>query len=396
MSLTLLRLIALHCALAAASFAQAPYVVPDQGNWTARWFDPDRGPGSMRVAPDGEVRVPAAENRPAFDVRLRPAASVEPGVRPWPAGKEVFVLADTHGEFEITTELLIRQRVIDEGLSWTFGRGHLVVLGDMFDRGAHQTEIVWLLYKLEAEASAAGGKVHVCLGNHEVMVLAGDLRYLHARYPEEAKALAVGRYSDLWGKDTLLGQWLRTKPAVLKLGRTLFLHGGISTLMNESGLSLEEINGTLRAWLNGEKEKDDPQVALIRGSLGPLWYRGYFPQHRKAGEGLPAEVVATRQRFDVDRIAVGHTVVDRVHLLYGGTVIAVQVYPVRDKTTGAMNMEGAFIDAEGRWHRARIDGGRELLEPNGRISSIQQRMWNSENHGPSERILDSLISTFTR
>ena len=39
-------------------------------------------------------------------------------------------------------------------------------------------KVLDLLMRLESEARAAGGAVHVVLGNHEVMNIAGDLRYV--------------------------------------------------------------------------------------------------------------------------------------------------------------------------------------------------------------------------
>ncbi len=65
--------------------------------------------------------------------------------------------------------------------------------------------------------------------------------------------------------------------------------------------------------------------------------------------------------YGVERFAVGHTIVPTVTSLYSGSVIAVQVYPTKDKTTGKMNMEGVYIGEQGVWYKARIDGTREIL-----------------------------------
>lgn len=54
---------------------------------------------------------------------------------------------------------------------------HLMIIGDIFDRGKDVPQIFWLFYKLEEEAAKAGGHVSFILGNHEPMVLANDLRY---------------------------------------------------------------------------------------------------------------------------------------------------------------------------------------------------------------------------
>ena len=49
-------------------------------------------------------------------------------------------------------------------------------MGDQLDRGDDERAILALLYRLEQEAQAAGGAVHVLLGNHEIMNAQGDLR----------------------------------------------------------------------------------------------------------------------------------------------------------------------------------------------------------------------------
>jgi hypothetical protein len=57
---------------------------------------------------------------------------------------------------------------------------------------------------------------------------------------------------------------------------------------------------------------------------------------------------------------VGHTMVPVVTPLYGGRVIAVQVYPHRDKETHAVVMQALSIE-RGRMFRALADGSTEPL-----------------------------------
>ncbi len=44
------------------------------------------------------------------------------------------------------------------------------------------TECLWLIYSLEEKAKAAGGYVHFILGNHEIMNMQGDFRYVQDKY----------------------------------------------------------------------------------------------------------------------------------------------------------------------------------------------------------------------
>lgn len=343
-----------------------PYIVFSNNNAMDAWYADTNKQGALvkrsePVKAGDRITIAAVGVRPAFRVTLRaPTLDVAPNDVPLPPGTAQFFLADTHGQYEIATELLIRHGIINAKLRWTFGRGHLVVLGDVFDRGERQVELFWLLYQLEAEAQAAGGAVHLLLGNHEAMVLNSDQRYLHPRYAQVAAALNVADYADLWSADTFLGRWLRTKATVQRIGGVLCLHGGVSADMIENRWSLADINDTVRAYLNKEKDQTDPNVSFVLGPIGPLWYRGYFPGQRNGQQSSRQEVDAVRDFYKVTRIAVGHTPVDSVMLLYGGAVVAVQVYMERD-ASGAIRAEGAFVDGTGTWYRAKIDGTREPL-----------------------------------
>jgi Calcineurin-like phosphoesterase len=351
---------------ASAGAADGPYVVKGpSGEWVARWIAADGAASELRqesVAVGTALVVPAVGSVPPLTVRLRPGAGIAPDEVRLGRSAKLFVIADTHGEYEIAVELLRKHGIIDQQLRWRFGRGHLVILGDVLDRGTNQIEILWLLYELEAQAAKAGGGVHLVLGNHEVMVLTGDLRYLNPKYVQTAQALGAGSYSELLGGQTLLGQWLRSKPAVLKIGKLLCMHGGISQALMERRPSLDLINTTVRQALTAVPgDQTDPALRdLILGRLGPLWYRGYFAEQKDFPLITLEQLDRIQHHFGVNRILVGHTIVPTVTVLYEGRVIAVQVYPRRDERTAEPVMEGVRIEGN-RLLRARMDGTTERL-----------------------------------
>lgn len=354
----------------AAQVVDGPYLArAETGGWIAQWVEPGEAGMQARrdpVAADGTVTIPAVGQVPAFQVQLRPPAATAPDVIATAPGTPLLVVADTHGEYDILVQLLQAQHVIDEHLRWSFGSGYLVLLGDVFDRGAHQLEILWLIYQLQAEAAAAGGGVELLLGNHETMVLRGDLRYLHPRYPRTAQALGAASYAALFGPDSLLGQWLRTRAVVLKFDDVLLLHGGISPAVVERGLVPAQLNHAVREVLNGAV---DPAASewhdFAMRSQGPLWYRGYFPLDGAPPQASAADVDAVLRHLGVRAILVGHTKVPKVTPLYGGRVIAVQVYPERNPDTAAATMEAVRRDGGG-WYRVGVDGLREPLATHAR------------------------------
>jgi len=349
-------LIAFLALAAGARAAQpdGPYVLRNAaGEWEA--VSVVEGEPAVRRAPlTGAITVPAVGRIPAFEVKLREPSPIAADSVTTAAKAPIFVVADTHGEYEVLVSMLQAHRVIGPELEWKLGRGHLVVLGDVFDRGPHQLEILWLLYKLEAEAKSAGGGAHLVLGNHETMVLRGDLRYLHPKYTGTTNELGLRDYTALFAPGSLLGQWLRTKPAVLRVNDLLCLHGGISRALLDSTLSLKDINDTAREALDITVNQRSAMQELVMGTLGPLWYRGYFPEHRDYPPASMEDVDLALKTFASRRILIGHTIVPTITPLFEGKVIAVQVDAKQE--LGKPPMFESLIWRNGAPFRATLDG----------------------------------------
>lgn len=118
---------------------------------------------------------------------------------------------------------------------------HLMIIGDIFDRGKDVPQIFWLFYKLEEEAAKAGGHVSFMLGNHEPMVLANDLRYTKEKYKILAEKLKM-KYPRLFGPDTELGRWLGTRNTMQMIGNDLYVHAGLGKDFYDKNLSIPTVN----------------------------------------------------------------------------------------------------------------------------------------------------------
>ena len=295
--------------------------------------------------------------------------------------ERVVAMADVHGAFEAMVDTLQEAGVIDEQLAWSGAATHLVIVGDILDRGPRSRDAMDLLMRLEGEALTAGGAVHVVIGNHESMNLIGDLRYVSkseyaAFAADETEAerqrwfeAYVERYASsasgavLFDKfeqqfpagffalrqafrpDGQYGKWLLSKPAIVVVNGTAFVHGGLSPLVERYGL--EGVNGRLKselvAYVEALQILTDAEVLLptdahydtqtvlnaympaldekpavldaiatanrlfdseLFDSEGPLWYRGsvscgeLIEEHRL--DGALAAIGA-------NRVVVGHT-----------------------------------------------------------------------------------------
>ena len=233
---------------------------------------------------------------------------------------DVAAMSDFHGQFDLMMSILKNNGIVDDKGEWTFGNGHFVITGDIFDRGEKVTEILWFIYELERQAEKAGGRVHLLLGNHEVMVLNGDLRYLHPKYVEVARILNTP-FEDLIGKSTILGDWLRSKPVLVKVNDMLFAHGGFHPELAEQKRSLEEINQVFKEHLV-KRELPKPREGFaqyLHKRNGPIWYRGYF----KDDGAHEAEIELLLKHFDIKHLVVGHTSQKQIETRFKGKVIAI-------------------------------------------------------------------------
>jgi hypothetical protein len=233
--------------------------------------------------------------------------------------KKIVALSDVHGQYDVLIQLLKNQKIIDQNSDWAFGDGHMVMTGDMFDRGHQVNEVLWFMYKLDKQASEAGGKLHLLMGNHEQMVMRGDLRYVNERY-QVAEKLLNRPYDELYDNSSEIGQWLRSKNTVVKINDSLFLHGGISAEWIDRELTLDKANSLYRANIDKSKQelKQDPLLNFLFLSNGPTWFRGYFKP-----DFDETELDKILNYFKVSRVVVGHTSQEQVLGLFDNKVLAV-------------------------------------------------------------------------
>ena len=299
----------------------------------------------------------------------------------WTGIEKVVSISDVHGAYGGMERTLKNAGILDDSLDWAAGKTHLVITGDILDRGPDSRKVMDLIMYLEPQAEAAGGAVHLLLGNHEVMNLVGDLRYVaveeYAAFvadesPQERErwfriyydqqALVVdedalraefnsSRPPGFFGhrrafrSDGKYGKWLLTKPLIVVIDGTAYVHGGLSPLVAEIGLN--GVNGTMksdlvayveqigvlydagvldpaenfydhRSILENLAPRDDSELTAtidsvigmsdgagaIHDSNSPLWYRG------NVGCGPLIEVDRidrALQAIGARRVVIGHT-----------------------------------------------------------------------------------------
>lgn len=267
----------------------------------------------------------------------------------------IVAIGDVHGDLDRFIDVLSMAGLVDDAQRWTGGRTHLVQLGDVTDRGSRSPMVIDVLIRLEREARQAKGRVWCLIGNHEAMRLQGDLRFVapaeyeifrtrkseqeREKYFQRELALSQaqgdsGQRTDLalgyrqrWEKEHPLGQaellhafsaaglygkWILQQRAALKLGDSLFIHGGISAKYSE--WSEARINDRIRQDIL-LPVSPSPQENVTQDPSGPLWYRGLAQDGEESIAPVVEEILA---RHKVKRIVIGHTptstgVVSRLH-----------------------------------------------------------------------------------
>lgn len=270
---------------------------------------------------------------------------------------KLIAIGDVHGEYDVMVELLQNNGVINEDLDWAWGEGHLVFIGDIFDRGNKVTESLYLIKKLQRQAMAQKGRLHLILGNHEVMILMNDSRYVSPKYKNMCKRLMLN-YPRFFAADTELGRWLRSLNSVVKINDLIFVHGGLSPDLVERGLSLDQINHDIRNSLRADNDMSHEEVMKTTYfPENPLWYRGYLMKSRSYSIINDEELDRVLSFYKAKRIFFGHTEVESIRFIHGNKVGAINV------PMGYSKLEPQVLCVEGdEYYRCFIDGRKEKID----------------------------------
>jgi hypothetical protein len=356
-------------------------------------------------------------------------------------------VGDVHGDHDALLDILERAAVASRLGRWTGGTITFVQMGDFLDLGAKVPEVLDLLMSLELQAPPEGGRTVVLMGNHEAMNLIGEFRdvapELYARFADdqsearreaafEAHRKLASRqrnvfslppspyrepdrdawmaahppglleYREALGPESRYGRWLRERPAVVKVGDTILVHGGIAPelapkrledinrqvsreletfdrvvkMMVARGLALpfftlQELFDVARAHVQavraaaqdatappapllGPAELAQMEELLRIGSWylinpsGPLWFRGYATWTSSEGaKQLPGLL----ERYGASRFVVGHTPLQTMRITprFSGQVFLIDTGMLSNHHPGgrssALEIRGSAISA---------------------------------------------------
>ena len=329
----------------------------------------------------------------------------------------VVAIADIHGAYDAMVEAMLAAGVVSEDLAWSAGEAHLVIVGDILDRGPDSRPAMDLLMQLEVEAETAGGMVHVLIGNHEAMNLVGDLRYVSSseyaafadeeqpenrerwlaayaqhrapsdRSPEAVSTVFRQKYPPgffahrrEFASDGKYGKWLLSKPAIVVVNGTAFVHGGLSPMVEKIGL--EGVNrrliGEMAEYVRKLEFLNAAGVLLPTDAFydHPTLLSRYMPPLDSSVEVLKAidvvKVLNDSNLYSLDG-----------PLWYRGNVVCSELIEV-DKLSGALEAIGANRVVIGH---TPTPGRRVLERLDGQIIQIDTGMLNNYYGGSANALI---------
>ena len=239
----------------------------------------------------------------------------------YPPVKKLVAIGDLHGDLKITLTVLKLAEVIPQNSSidnikdihWSGGSTWIIQLGDQIDRcrpddwekncirdynevfedeGNNMT-IIKLLLRLDDEASKQGGRVLGLLGNHELMNIDKDFRYVSPKeflefVPEKDKnkvktedGYPNGYYHrtkafERGGNISKL--YAIKKKSIITIGGFVFVHGGLSIDL-VSKYTISEVNKIVSNWILNKSSKTEDEIfnEIFRDDdvMSPFWCRIY-------------------------------------------------------------------------------------------------------------------------
>jgi len=266
-----------------------------------------------KAAPGAPASVPsAAPPSSAAPAPAAPVGAALPDDFRYPASARLIAIGDLHGDLAASRAALRLGGAIDGDDRWVGGTLTVVQTGDEIDRGDEDRDILDLFERLAGAARAAGGRVIALNGNHEVMNVQGDFRYVTpgAVSPfagvSPRSPLARGTARDFADRAAAFlpgGAYalkLAERDVIAVVGDSAFVHGGV--LPEHVSYGIARLNHEVRDWM-----KNGPAAAprAISNERGPVWLRDY------ALDPVSAETCAVLgQALDalgVRRLVVGHT-----------------------------------------------------------------------------------------
>ncbi len=239
----------------------------------------------------------------------------------YPPVRRLVAIGDVHGDLKVTLQVLRLAKVIPrdiypnnvDKISWCGGDTWVIQLGDQIDRcrpddwkkncienfddvvedEGNNMRIIKIFQNLDVEARKYGGRVLGLLGNHELMNVDKDYRYVSPqeflefvppaqrtqKYTDDG--YPMGYYHRLKSFErggNIAKHYAYQKKSVIQVGKFMFVHGGFGHGL-ASKYTIHELNTIVKKWLlkdtNENDEKMFDEIFRADDDISPFWCRLY-------------------------------------------------------------------------------------------------------------------------
>ena len=252
-----------------------------------------------------------------------------------PTGRSrVVAIGDVHADLGALRTALRAGGAINAADEWIGGVLTVVQMGDLIGRSDDERQVLDFVFDLQRKAMRAGGTVHALIGNHEVFggrldnqavgpnpfsgwedvvgLQRDDPRLRHLPPHARARGAALmpgGPYA----------RKIAQFPVVLKIGSTVFVHGGVVPRWARYGV--DRINHEVGQWLLGRAPEPDSALG-VDDEDRVMWTRRFSRDVTPAACG---ELEESLRILGARRMIVAHTVHPEITAKCDGRVWMVDV-----------------------------------------------------------------------
>jgi hypothetical protein len=237
----------------------------------------------------------------------------------------IIAIGDIHGDFKLLIKCLLLANVIDNNYNWIGGNTYVVQVGDQIDNCreinncihnndvANDIEILIFMYNLNKKAKKFGGAVYSLLGNHEIMNIEGDMRYVSyknlLKFGNDIQSGIQNRVQYFNRGSEMSKMLAYTRHSGLIIGEVLFVHAGILPILAKK-FKISNINRLIRSWILGFNT-DTNLIKMIKDDikLSPFWIRlfGELKPNLESNNIKCNEINNTLDIYNLKGMVIGHT-----------------------------------------------------------------------------------------
>ncbi len=259
------------------------------------------------------------------------------GVRTHSPEQRTVVIGDIHADIGAARSAFQLAGATNERDEWIGGDLVVVQLGDIIGRSYEDRGALDFILEVRQKAEEGGGRVYTLIGNHEVFGARLELRWVadeaYAAFSDipnldlgNARLAELPEYQRARGAALMPGGYYARKlaefPSVLRLGQTIYVHGGVTPHWAKYGI--DRINEEVSQWFAGHV--DEPISAQ---GMDPGNYDDSVMMSRHFSEDVDENDCAMLEEslklLDATRMIVAHSVHDSITARCEDKVWAVDV-----------------------------------------------------------------------